>query len=52
MDIDTQRGLSLYSHRLPGKEQAENFSEDEFLNQECDGEGKHHPCHNCDRCDY
>jgi hypothetical protein len=27
-----------YPHRLPGKEQAKHFSENEFLHQQCDGQ--------------
>src|SRR5207245_4098463 len=37
--------------RLTGKDQAEDFSEDQFFDQQCDSEREGHSCDDCDSCD-
>src|SRR5438552_15312825 len=37
--------------RLTGKDQAEDFSEDQFFHQYCDSEREGHSCDDCDGCD-
>jgi len=42
----------LGSLRLPGKEEAEHFPEDELFHQQCDRQRENHPCDHRDGCDY